>query len=43
VSAVRFASKQDDIAIACSDQGYPQPGMSIKEVFTRPWPTASAC
>jgi photosystem II stability/assembly factor-like uncharacterized protein len=28
------ASSQSDVAIACSDQGYPQPGMSIKEVFT---------
>jgi hypothetical protein len=28
------ASSPSDIAIACSDQGYPQPGMSIKEVFT---------
>ena len=28
------ASSTSDIAIACSDQGYPQPGMSIKEVFT---------
>jgi hypothetical protein len=27
------ASSPSDIAIACSDQGYPQPGMSIKEVF----------
>jgi photosystem II stability/assembly factor-like uncharacterized protein len=28
------ASSPSDIAIACSDQGYPQPGFSIKEVFT---------
>ena len=28
------ASSPSDIAIACSDQGYPQPGLSIKEVFT---------
>jgi len=28
------ASSPSDIAIACSDQGFPQPGMSIKEVFT---------
>ncbi len=28
------ASSPADVAIACSDQGYPQPGMSIKEVFT---------
>ena len=28
------ASSPSDIAIACSDQGYPQPGMSIKQVFT---------
>jgi photosystem II stability/assembly factor-like uncharacterized protein len=27
------ASSPSDITIACSDQGYPQPGMSIKEVF----------
>ncbi len=27
-------SSSSDVAIACSDQGYPQPGMSIKEVFT---------
>jgi len=28
------ASSPADIAIACSDQGFPQPGMSVKEVFT---------
>jgi photosystem II stability/assembly factor-like uncharacterized protein len=27
------ASSTSDIAIACSDQGFPQPGMSVKEVF----------
>lgn len=32
-SAVAAASKSD-VAIACSDQGYPQPGYSVKEVFT---------
>jgi photosystem II stability/assembly factor-like uncharacterized protein len=32
-SAVAAASTSD-VAIACSDQGYPQPGFSVKEVFT---------
>jgi photosystem II stability/assembly factor-like uncharacterized protein len=32
-SAVAAASRSD-VAIACSDQGYPQPGFSVKEVFT---------
>jgi photosystem II stability/assembly factor-like uncharacterized protein len=32
-SAVAAASRSD-VAIACSDQGYPQPGLSVKEVFT---------
>ena len=32
-SAVAAASASD-VAIACSDQGYPQPGLSVKEVFT---------
>jgi photosystem II stability/assembly factor-like uncharacterized protein len=32
-SAVAAASTSD-VAIVCSDQGYPQPGFSIKEVFT---------
>jgi hypothetical protein len=32
-SAVAAASTAD-VAIACSDQGYPQPGFSVKEVFT---------
>ena len=32
-SAVAAASTSD-VAIACSDQGYPQPGLSVKEVFT---------
>jgi hypothetical protein len=32
-SAVAAASASD-VAIACSDQGYPQPGFSVKEVFT---------
>jgi photosystem II stability/assembly factor-like uncharacterized protein len=27
------ASSTSDIAIACSDQGFPQPGLSLKEVF----------
>ena len=32
-SAVAAASRSD-VAIACSDQGYPKPGFSVKEVFT---------
>jgi photosystem II stability/assembly factor-like uncharacterized protein len=32
-SAVAAASASD-VVIACSDQGYPQPGFSVKEVFT---------
>ncbi len=28
------AASSSDVAIACSDQGYPQPGLSVKEVFT---------
>jgi photosystem II stability/assembly factor-like uncharacterized protein len=32
-SAVAAASRSQ-VAIACSDQGYPQPGFSVKEVFT---------
>lgn len=32
-SAVAPASASD-VAIACSDEGYPQPGYSVKEVFT---------
>jgi photosystem II stability/assembly factor-like uncharacterized protein len=32
-SAVAAASRSD-VAIACSDEGYPQPGSSVKEVFT---------
>lgn len=28
------AASPSDVAIACSDQGYPQPGDSVKEVFT---------
>ena len=32
-SAVAAASSSD-VAIACSDQGYPQPGLSVKELFT---------
>lgn len=32
-SAVAAASPAD-VALGCSDQGYPQPGLSVKEVFT---------
>ncbi|MGO8957104.1 MAG: WD40/YVTN/BNR-like repeat-containing protein [Streptosporangiaceae bacterium] len=32
-SAVAAASTSD-VSVACSDQGYPQPGFSFKEVFT---------
>jgi photosystem II stability/assembly factor-like uncharacterized protein len=28
------AASSSDVAIACSDQGYPQPGFSVKELFT---------
>ncbi|HUB38300.1 MAG TPA: hypothetical protein VMA72_05565 [Streptosporangiaceae bacterium] len=28
------AASRSDVAIACSDEGYPQPGLSVKEVFT---------
>lgn len=28
------AASRSDVAIACSDQGYPQPGFSVKKVFT---------
>jgi len=28
------AASRSDVAVACSDEGYPQPGLSVKELFT---------
>lgn len=33
-ASVVAAASRSDVAIACSDEGFPQPGSSVKEVFT---------